>query len=98
MVRGVEPLSRRTLEIPPSLATTRIGVPHISPDGRHVVIVGQERRLYLRRMDALEFEPMPGTDGASSAFWSPDSRSIAFTVGSQLKVVKLARRACALHT
>ena len=89
-VRGVEPLSRLTLEIPPSLAATRIGVPHISPDGRHVVIVGQERRLHLRRMDALEFEPMAGTEGASSACWSPDSGSIAFTVGAQVKVVTLA--------
>jgi hypothetical protein len=85
-----QPLARLTLEVPPSLAATRVGAPDISPNGRHIVVVGQERRLYVRHMDALAFEPLPGTDGATSAFWSPDSESIAFTVGGQVKVVTLA--------
>ena len=83
------PLARLTLEMPPSMAATRVGAPNISPDGRHIVVVGQERRLYMRHMDALAFEPVPGSDGATSAFWSPDSESIAFTVGGQVKVVTL---------
>jgi serine/threonine protein kinase len=84
-----QPLARLTLEMPSSMALSRGSAPLISPDGRHLVVLGQERLLYLRRMDALAFEPLAGTEGATSAFWSPDSGSIAFTVGQQVKVVML---------
>jgi len=52
-----------------------------SPDGTRVAFVGIEagnRRLYLRRLDEFETVPVRGTEGATSSFFSPDSRSIAF--------------------
>jgi hypothetical protein len=39
----------------------------------------------VRRLSALAAEPVPGTEGATSMFWSPDGRSIAFFAGDKLK-------------
>src|SRR5262249_21511910 len=56
--------------------------PFVSPDGRTVGFVGingqGERAIWLRRMGSLEAHPLPGTEGASSGFWSPDSRYLGF--------------------
>ncbi len=46
----------------------------LSPDGAHLVYAagrGGSRQLYLRAMDSLEGEPIPGTEGASTPFFSP---------------------------
>jgi len=56
----------------------------ISPDGRRLVLVASgdgPPRLWLRELDAAAAQPLPGTEGASLPFWSPDSRSIGFFVG-----------------
>jgi eukaryotic-like serine/threonine-protein kinase len=53
----------------------------ISPDGTHIAYPAVEngnRLLYLRRLDQLEGRPMPGTDNATSPFFSPDGEWIAF--------------------
>jgi serine/threonine protein kinase len=61
----------------------------VSPDGRYIVLVAagadEIQRLWLRRLDATESQLLPGTDGASGPFWSPDSRWIAFFAGGKLK-------------
>ena len=44
----------------------------------------------LRRLDSDTFRRVPGTDGATQAFWSPDSRHIGFFVGATLKRVPIA--------
>ena len=63
----------------------------ISPDGRYLAVaaaVNGKRQLWLRAMDGLQFQPMPGTDDATFPFWSPDSRYIGFF--AQLKLKKIA--------
>ncbi len=67
----------------------------ISPDGTQLAFVaatndGTADQLWLRRMDATEISPLPGTEGAVNPFWSPDSRSIAFFTGAQLKRIDLS--------
>ena len=64
----------------------------ISPDGRSVVFqAGQDPpRLWLRPLDSQEARPLAGTEGAQYPFWSPDSRSVAFTAGGVLKRIDLA--------
>jgi Tol biopolymer transport system component len=60
----------------------------ISPDGRTVVmaaLVNGKQQLWQRPLDALQWQPMPSTDGGSYPFWSPDSRNIAFFAGGKLR-------------
>jgi hypothetical protein len=67
--------------------------PALSPDGRRMVFVAEwESRLalWVQSIGDLEASPLPGTEGATSPFWSPDGRFIAFVAGGQLKKVSLA--------
>jgi Tol biopolymer transport system component len=63
----------------------------ISPDGRRIAFVATDpagdQRLWLRQLDSLIAQPLSGTDGAFSPFWSPDSLRIAFISGGQLKTI-----------
>jgi Tol biopolymer transport system component len=62
----------------------------ISPDGRYIVLAGSvngNQQLWLRPLDALQFQPMPGTDGANSPIWSPDSRFLGFAAQGKLKKI-----------
>jgi Tol biopolymer transport system component/predicted Ser/Thr protein kinase len=72
--------------IAPPIGTT-IGVAEnrariaLSPDGRTLAFVGStggRSQIWIRRLDALTAEPLPGTEGAVSPVWSPDSRFVAF--------------------
>ena len=54
-----------------------------SPDGTSVVYAAQPALLsapvlYRRRLNALDVERLPGTEGALAPFFSPDSRWIGF--------------------
>src|SRR5262245_3712241 len=60
----------------------------MSPDGRRLVFVssgGGSAQLWLRPLDSATAQPLPGTEGASYPFWSPDSRAIGFFAGGKLK-------------
>jgi serine/threonine protein kinase len=65
-----------------------------SPDGRFVVFGAGDSRdtsmLWLRLLDGLTARPLPGTEGGSFTFWSPDSKSLAFTAGGKLKRIAIA--------
>src|SRR5579863_2378248 len=64
----------------------------ISPDGGEVVfsaISGGVSQLYVRALNSLTFQPLPGTEGAMFPFWSPDSRSIAFFTSDKLKRIEI---------
>jgi Tol biopolymer transport system component len=62
----------------------------ISPDGSQVVYVAARNgipELYLRPLNALEAKPIPGTEGASLPFFSPDGQWLGFIGGGYLKKV-----------
>jgi Tol biopolymer transport system component len=62
----------------------------ISPNGRHLAAaaaINGKTQLWLRDLDALQMQPISGTDGAEYPFWSPDSRYIAFFAQGRLKKV-----------
>ena len=65
----------------------------MSPDGQQLAFIatgpGVERRVWLRRLSSIDAKPVAGTDGATSVFWSPDSRSIGFFAGDTLKRLEL---------
>ena len=53
----------------------------LSPDGRHLVYVGQDEqeiRLFHRPLDGLPVQPLPGSEGAAAPFFSPDGRWLGF--------------------
>jgi eukaryotic-like serine/threonine-protein kinase len=64
----------------------------LSPDGTllaYVVQRGDQRGLYLRPLDSLDAQWLPGTERASNPFFSPDGRRIGFESGSTLKTIAL---------
>ena len=65
----------------------------LSPDGRQLALVasdGRALRLWLRPLGATSTQPLPGTEGASSPFWSPDSKSVAFFADAKLKRIEVS--------
>jgi len=78
---------------PERVVLTARPLPAISPDGELLAFGGVEpdgtTRIWVRPMASLTAEPVPGTEGASSLFWSPDSRSIGFFAGGKIKTVLL---------
>ena len=60
----------------------------VSPDGSRIVYVGASQ-LWQRRLNQLEPEPIPGTEGARNPVLSPDGGSVAFTSQGSLKTVSL---------
>ncbi|HEY6345761.1 MAG TPA: protein kinase [Bryobacteraceae bacterium] len=63
----------------------------VSPDGRKLVFTASRKAgLWIRDLNSLDWRRLPGTEGAASPFWSPDSRYVAFAVENQLKKIDLA--------
>ena len=72
-----------------------LGAPTVAlpPDGKFLVYVARDdkgQQLYLRPMDALQAKPLPGTEGASSPFFSPDGQWVGFFADDVLKKVRAA--------
>ncbi len=82
------PTMRFTIAPPEGMAIA--GRPAISPDGRRVVFSGSDGSLWVRSLDALPVQRVPGTEGAVQPFWSPDSRSVAFFAGGKVKKIDVA--------
>jgi eukaryotic-like serine/threonine-protein kinase len=69
-------------------ATLNAGSLAVSPDGRYVAFTAGS--LFIRAVDAIEAQPLAGTEGAQQPFWSPDSRHLGFGAQGQLKRIALA--------
>ena len=68
--------------------------PVISPDGQRVAFTGLSegrRQLWVRPLESSVPILLPGTDGATMPFWSPDSKSIAFFADRKLKKIEVER-------
>jgi eukaryotic-like serine/threonine-protein kinase len=89
------PLVRVTLPIPAVIAAGAFARPvvAVAPDGSAVVFVnqvpGDPPRLFVRRLNGRESVALAGTEGASSPFFSPDGRDVAFFVGLRLRRVSI---------
>ena len=65
----------------------------LSPDGKSLAITAPldgKRYLWIRRLDSMEARLIPGSEGASNPFWSPDVTQIGFTTDGKLKKVAIA--------
>lgn len=63
----------------------------VSPDGHRIAFISSTAEgkafLWVRSLDTLSAQVLAGTEGASSPFWSPDSRFLGFFAGGKLKKV-----------
>jgi serine/threonine protein kinase len=72
------------------------GPPVPSPDGSKVAFVAfiegksGTAGLWLRSLESTEARLLPGTEGATFPFWSPDGKSLAFFAGGRLKKLDLS--------
>jgi len=68
------------------------GYTAISPDGRRLAFLARggdgKARLWMRALDTLTPQELPGTDDGTFPFWSPDSRFLAFFNGKELKKIE----------
>ena len=73
--------------------TTSFFWPRVSPDGRYLIGVAIDsanvQQAWLRPMDQLDFHPIPGTEGVSRVYWSPDSREVAFVSNDKMQRVSI---------
>jgi eukaryotic-like serine/threonine-protein kinase len=62
----------------------------MSPNGHHLALIGSRlssRSVFMRDLDGSEARPLPGTDGATQLFWSPDSQFIGFFADGRIKII-----------
>jgi serine/threonine protein kinase len=66
----------------------------VSPDGRQLAFVALgpdgKTTLWVRALSGSGAQQLNGTEGASSPFWSPDSRQIGFFADRRLKTLDVA--------
>jgi Tol biopolymer transport system component len=82
--RTEPPIMRFDIEAP---VTNNIVSP--SPDGKRLLVLEQGGRLWVRSLDQLSGQSLPGVEGALTPFWSADSRFIGFFAAGKLKKVDL---------
>jgi eukaryotic-like serine/threonine-protein kinase len=101
-VAGSAPVSRIAISLPPGqLVAGLTGGPSvaISPDGTRLAYVASRQtsgqQIYLRPLDGLEARPIPGTEGGSAPFFSPDSLWLGFLADGKLRKVSVTGGAVA---
>jgi Tol biopolymer transport system component/predicted Ser/Thr protein kinase len=85
------PVVRSTIQSPENAIFSPIAgvsaLPVISLDGQRIAFSATKdgkSQLWVRPLDSVSAQPLPGTDGASFPFWSPDGKSIGFFAGGKL--------------
>ena len=83
---------RFTIPIPGTVLSA--DMPRISPDGKTLAFSAQDSTnrslIWVRPLNSLTANPLPGTEGSSRPFWSPDSRFLGFIAEGKLKKVAVS--------
>ncbi len=88
----VQPLVRLNVDLEPQMTPAGIGTAlALAPDGTRLAVAvrGEDGKIRLatRRLAESHLTPLPGTEGASSPFFSPDGQWIAFFADNKLKKI-----------
>jgi serine/threonine-protein kinase len=93
---ATKPVTRFTITLPAGeqLAVGSGPCMAFSPDGAELAYVATPAgsttpQIYLRAMDTAHTRPVPGTEGAITPFFSPDSQSLGFFADGRLKKVSV---------
>ncbi|MCI0417362.1 hypothetical protein L0222_31745, partial [bacterium] len=66
----------------------------LSPDGSRMAFTAADKNgvasLWVRPLNSLSAQALPGTEDAEYPFWSPDGRSIGFFAKEKLKRIEIA--------
>jgi Tol biopolymer transport system component len=87
--RATAPEMRLEITTPPTFDQVSLA---ISPDGEKLVFVASadgRPQLWLRSLRSGAVRLLPGTEGASFPFWSPDSQSIGFFANERLNRIDI---------
>jgi eukaryotic-like serine/threonine-protein kinase len=90
------PVTRAVITLPPDQQLAGLGygpAVTLSPDSTHLAYVAAKagtQQIYLRAMDRAEARPIPGTEGSSEPFFSPDSQWLGFFAGGKLKKISVS--------
>lgn len=80
---------------PPQNTSIESGIA-VSPDGKSIVFSAKElhgsreTRIWLRRLESVEYHPIAGTEGGYYPFWSPDSDRLGFFAKGGLFTVRIS--------
>ncbi len=88
-----EPRVLKMSVLPPEKSALLGDIPAVSPDGQRVAFgaaLDGKASLWVRDLGSLEARALPGTEGASLPFWSPDSRSLGFFANGKLRKTEVA--------
>lgn len=94
--RSTRPLQTYSSITPPAGASMAFGAEAsgalaISPDSRYVTYTGSDASgvfsIWVRDMRTGNVRALPGTEGATYPFWSPDSRQLGFFLNKKLKTI-----------
>ena len=94
--RPAEPLTHFTISLPSDQPMAFVDMPTLalSPDGRKLAFTvsgaAGQTSIHVRAFDQPEARPIPGTEGGSCPFFSPDGLSLGFFADRRLKTISLA--------
>jgi Tol biopolymer transport system component len=79
--------------VPPAPGASSIGSLALSPSGSSLVYVATAEdgadRVFVRDLSSLSARALPGTEGATFPFFSPDGRQVGFFNGKSIAAVDL---------
>src|SRR5215472_5897197 len=92
--RPVEyPLLRFSTDLGPDAITGFLTPPALSPNGSRMAFASRgadgSRRLSIQVLNQPKAMPLPGTEGATQPFFSPDSQWIGFFADDKLKKIQV---------
>jgi serine/threonine protein kinase len=86
-------VTRFEVPIPPEAQVIPSGLwVRISPDGNKLAFTasGGKSGIWIRDLDTVRARVLEGTENATSPFWSPDSKALAYGLGNRLMRVEVA--------
>jgi Tol biopolymer transport system component len=70
-----------------------VDAPRVSPDGRYLAFNATDSegksRVWVRALNAIAAQPLPGTEGTTRPFWSADSRFLGFFAEGKLQKIEV---------